>query len=685
MTTNTNATLADIPAAGAKALADYLKDCDAHEIQPDVGGAFAYAFRAGAALTTAAAVPPEGWVMVPVEPTKEMIEHAHHACDGTYAGDVYRAMVSAAPKAEPVQAGEYPPLPTRRRAFLCTKCGGRECEPGTLNETHPTCKCGYLGFAEDLDFTADEMRAYVDADRAMRAQAAPAQPGAAYAKLPTPHGKNVGEPCHYTADQMLDFADRTHALRASRGQAPAPAAVAHIQQPFTIAEIKAKIASNDYSAELLLQHAMLLLDKPAAVAGPSRDLHPEKCPITGRPFFMVLDHPELGPVPTYGGPFDSYTIPAPEGEPTDPWHERELRCERFDHDAGYWVEGGEPIPLRIVHDDVLDQLQSDAATPTTQAAPGTGPNETIQAAVDALIRAAWSWGEGCGVDSVPWGAEGDSHNEMQRGEVDAAKRHLLSVLATQAAPQPAQAWPIAPDVAADLERSDWTPEEALRWYAAGKHYDTVPNGDGTSSARILDTGEVASNALRAYEQPPSTGVEPGRLLAEHVLGMDFVTDRGLRARELARKVLAQHCTAAPQPAVQQGAATIDAGDAVFAFASMLTTLPHIVPFGSAAWATPGAELASAFNAANGLSVSLDFPSGLSFPEIKGELLACVERAAKSAAPAAQGDAEDAARYRWLRCSSQGRQRAVFLDSETVDELDAAIDAARSKQQGDKPT
>ena len=34
----------------------------------------------------------------------------------------------------------------------------------------------------------------------------------------------------------------------------------HIKEPYTLAEIKAKIASNDYSAEMLLQHAMLLLD-----------------------------------------------------------------------------------------------------------------------------------------------------------------------------------------------------------------------------------------------------------------------------------------------------------------------------------------------------------------------------------------------------------------------------------------
>ena len=123
-------------------------------------------------------------------------------------------------------------------------------------------------------------------------------------------------------------------------------------------------ASAKRIAEGLLAPAIEALERgtppaaPAAVAGPSRDLCPEKCPITGRPFFMVLDHPELGPVPTYGGPFDSYTIPAPEGEPTDLWHERELRCERFDHDAGDWVEGGHPIPLRIVHDNVLFQYQN---------------------------------------------------------------------------------------------------------------------------------------------------------------------------------------------------------------------------------------------------------------------------------------------------------------------------------------
>ena len=70
-------------------------------------------------------------------------------------------------------------------------------------------------------------------------------------------------------------------MREEKNAAPAAVAVPdvemraqaapRIQRPYTLAEIKAKIASNDYSAELLLQHAMLLLEgdaAPAAVTGP---------------------------------------------------------------------------------------------------------------------------------------------------------------------------------------------------------------------------------------------------------------------------------------------------------------------------------------------------------------------------------------------------------------------------------
>lgn len=41
------------------------------------------------------------------------------------------------------------------------------------------------------------------------------------------------------------------------------------------------------------------------------------------------------------------------------------------------------------------------------------------------------------------------------------------------------------------DKFDWTPEEALRFYAEGKHFDT-----DRGRTRILDTGAIASNALK---------------------------------------------------------------------------------------------------------------------------------------------------------------------------------------------
>lgn len=77
---------------------------------------------------------------------------------------------------------------------------------------------------------------------------------------------------------------------------------------------------------------------------------PDKCPITRRDFFMEIDG-----VPTYGGPYDSYTIPEMLGTPEQPWHDRELFVRRFDHDRGCWVDD-EIISQRVIHDGVLDDL-----------------------------------------------------------------------------------------------------------------------------------------------------------------------------------------------------------------------------------------------------------------------------------------------------------------------------------------
>ncbi len=91
-------------------------------------------------------------------------------------------------------------------------------------------------------------------------------------------------------------------------------------------------------------------------------LYPEFCPITREPFFMVIEHPELGQVPTYGGPYDSYTIPVMGGKPGELYHERPLCRYRYDHDLGGWVDGMEEINLRIVDDQHLMKLEDLADT-----------------------------------------------------------------------------------------------------------------------------------------------------------------------------------------------------------------------------------------------------------------------------------------------------------------------------------
>ncbi|WLW64266.1 hypothetical protein RA224_12815 [Achromobacter aegrifaciens] len=133
--------------------------------------------------------------------------------------------------------------------------------------------------------------------------------------------------------------------------------------------------AEDWNELLERRPAILALLRPmvlasAPVAGEAQaDLAPPKCPITGRPFFMALEHPELGRVPTYGGPYDSYTIPHLGGKPDQPWHERDLRVYRYDHDLGGWIaDETEVIPLRIVHEDVLHGLE-DAAPQASEALP----------------------------------------------------------------------------------------------------------------------------------------------------------------------------------------------------------------------------------------------------------------------------------------------------------------------------
>lgn len=70
----------------------------------------------------------------------------------------------------------------------------------------------------------------------------------------------------FTAADMATAESRGFRDGVASVAASAPAPSAHIKEPYTLAAIKAKIASNDYGAELLLQHAMALLDGASLAA-----------------------------------------------------------------------------------------------------------------------------------------------------------------------------------------------------------------------------------------------------------------------------------------------------------------------------------------------------------------------------------------------------------------------------------
>ena len=88
----------DTNTAGLKALQEYLKDCDAHAIVPDVGGAWHAAFQAGrASLAASAGSEPMFWVRL--------------LRDGLYEGPVHHKSVGGKMLRDE-KPGEWTPLYT---------------------------------------------------------------------------------------------------------------------------------------------------------------------------------------------------------------------------------------------------------------------------------------------------------------------------------------------------------------------------------------------------------------------------------------------------------------------------------------------------------------------------------------------------------------------------------------------
>ena len=96
--------------------------------------------------------------------------------------------------------------------------------------------------------------------------------------------------------------------------------------------------------------ALLPAAKEELARAKKRDWYPDADPITGNPFFMEIEHPNNGLVPTYGGPFDSYTLAVRD---EDGGFDR----ERYDHDAGGWVDGCEAVPVQVVDEEIMLELE----------------------------------------------------------------------------------------------------------------------------------------------------------------------------------------------------------------------------------------------------------------------------------------------------------------------------------------
>ena len=88
-----------------------------------------------------------------------------------------------------------------------------------------------------------------------------------------------------------------------------------------------------------------VLEQPAQPGQEPVAWCPDVCPITGLPFFMWIEHHETGQnVPTYGGPYDSYTIPVRDKDGS-------YYRERYDHDRGGWLtDEVEDVGVQIVSD-----------------------------------------------------------------------------------------------------------------------------------------------------------------------------------------------------------------------------------------------------------------------------------------------------------------------------------------------
>ncbi|WP_227472664.1 hypothetical protein [Delftia acidovorans] len=269
-------------------------------------------------------------------------------------------------------------------------------------------------------YSADQMRAYVDADRVARAGLPAAVAGPAdereafedWARNKTDWKPNLER----RGDGYAGGFAQT-AWEAWRGRGAAPA-----------------------------------LEAPAAPE--AAPWCPDVCPITGRPFFMWIEHWQTGkPVPTYGGPYDSYTIPVKDSDGS-------FECERYDHDEGGWLTEGAGwhcLGVKLVDD------QSFVVAPAN---PRYSEIEAFAAAAPQAPAAPVAYldlGAGGYMDL------GTDLSEQQLGALPKG-RHMLAIIGTHGIDgyAAAPAAPVTPAAAMAALKAAFAadPEYAWSWHCA---------------------------------------------------------------------------------------------------------------------------------------------------------------------------------------------------------------------------
>ena len=92
---------------------------------------------------------------------------------------------------------------------------------------------------------------------------------------------------------------------------------------------------------------------------------PDVCPITLEPFFMWIEHPRFGWVPTYGGPFDSYTIPEPDLPENGAKPRMDIEYHRYRYDHAKEVGEGDRVAtlrdgLQVIKPEDIEETRPDA-------------------------------------------------------------------------------------------------------------------------------------------------------------------------------------------------------------------------------------------------------------------------------------------------------------------------------------